>query len=40
MQTAGVVLAKVTVSPLLAVATSSVALVPGAMEAGALKVMV
>ena len=40
VQIDGVVLAKLTVNPLLAVATSVVAPAPGAMEAGASKVMV
>ncbi len=40
VQIKGVELAKLTVKPLLAVATSDVVPSPGAMEAGALKVMV
>ena len=40
VQTAGVVLAKLTDNPLLAVAVSVVAPAPGAIEVGASKVMV
>ena len=40
VQIKGVVLAKLTVNPLLAVATRFVAPAPGAIDAGALKVMV
>ena len=40
VQIAGVVVAKLTVNPLLAVAVSDVAPAPGAIDAGASKVMV
>ena len=40
MQTFGVVLAKLTVNPLVAVAVSVVAPAPGEMEAGGVKVIV